>query len=78
MNEEFDDYTIEDLQEDINFLRKAGLIEVVGINDDGQWLYGATEQSKKMFLSIDKLDDEKFNSIINDLLSSVDDDTLDE
>jgi hypothetical protein len=32
----------------MEFLRKAGLIEVIGVNPDGQWLWAATEKSKTM------------------------------
>lgn len=28
---------------------RLGLIEVVGINQDGQWLYGATQRGKDLF-----------------------------
>jgi hypothetical protein len=73
-----DSYTMEDLQEDIEALRRAGLVEVIGITDDGQWLYGATEQSKKIFSSIEEMDSDKFNAIMNDLLSEHNDDTLGE
>ena len=30
---------------DLDFLREAGLIEVVGINDDGDWLYGLSKKT---------------------------------
>lgn len=43
-----DDYTVAELHEDMEFLRKAGLIEIIGVNEDGQWLWAATEESKKM------------------------------
>jgi hypothetical protein len=43
-----DEYTPEDLHDDMEFLRKAGLIEVIGVNPDGQWLWAATEKSKNM------------------------------
>jgi hypothetical protein len=43
-----DEYTPEDLHDDMEFLRKAGLIEVIGVNPDGQWLWAATEKSKTM------------------------------
>lgn len=45
---EWSDYSKEDLLADMEELRKAGLIEVVGINEDGDWLYGLTEKSRKI------------------------------
>jgi hypothetical protein len=73
-----DDYTVEDLKNDMESLRKAGLIEIIGITDDGEWLYGATPKSKELLKSIDTMTTEEFNAIMDDLLSAVDDDTLDE
>jgi hypothetical protein len=43
-----DEYTKDDLHNDMEFLRKAGLIEVIGVTEDGQWLWAATEKSKTM------------------------------
>jgi hypothetical protein len=43
-----EEYTIENLHDDMEFLRKAGLIEVIGVNEDGQWLWAATDKSKTM------------------------------
>ena len=43
-----DEYTTNDLHEDMEFLRKAGLIEVIGVNDDGDWLWAATEKGKSL------------------------------
>jgi DNA-binding MarR family transcriptional regulator len=73
-----DDYTVQDLKNDMESLRKAGLIEIIGITDDGEWLYGATPKSKELLKSIDTMSTEEFNAIMDDLLSAVDDDTLDE
>ena len=39
MNEEWNEALIKDL----DFLRDAGLIEIVGITDDGEWLYGLSK-----------------------------------
>ena len=39
MNEECNEALIKDL----DFLRDAGLIEIVGITDDGEWLYGLSK-----------------------------------
>ena len=43
-----DEYTKADLEDDMEFLRKAGLIEIIGVNPDGQWLWAATEKGKSM------------------------------
>jgi hypothetical protein len=41
-------YTKEDLFDDMEHLRKANLIEVKGMNEDGEWLWGPTAESLKM------------------------------
>lgn len=38
-----DDYSMDDLVADLESMQEAGLIEVKGINPDGDWLYGLTE-----------------------------------
>jgi hypothetical protein len=43
-----DDYTKEDLHKDMEALRKLGLIEVVGVREDGQWLWGPTQSALNM------------------------------
>jgi len=45
MNEQ-EEYGMEELAKDIEFLRKNNLIEVVGINQDGEWLYSLTKEIK--------------------------------
>ena len=37
-----------ELIKEINHLREIGLIEVVGIDNDGEWLYGPTEEGKNL------------------------------
>lgn len=44
-----DDYSPEDFERDFNQLLEEGLIEVVGINEKGQWLYSATEEGKRFY-----------------------------
>lgn len=63
-----EEYTREDLYEDLEALRKAGLIAVVGITDDGQWLYGPTELSTEIMKGLDKMDPEDFHSMVDDLV----------
>lgn len=46
--QEWSDYTKQDLLADLELLREQGLIEVVGINDDGEWLYGLSESARKI------------------------------
>jgi hypothetical protein len=41
-------YTKQDLFDDMEYLRKANLIEIKGMNEDGEWLWGPTAQSLKM------------------------------
>lgn len=75
----FEDYTMEDLHRDMEGLRKAGLIEVIGITDDGQWLYGATEKSKKYFELEKTMDPDEYHAMMEEVLSSIhDDDNLSE
>lgn len=50
MNGEFDELDLN--QQIISSLEEAvqlGLVEVTGITPDGQWLYSATEECRKMF-----------------------------
>jgi|688.fasta_scaffold125844_6 hypothetical protein len=41
-------YTKEDLFDDMEHLRKANLIEIKGMNEDGEWLWGPTAESLNM------------------------------
>ena len=43
-----DEYTKDDLYEDLQKLIDIGLIEIVGITEEGQWLYGPTQKSLDM------------------------------
>jgi hypothetical protein len=57
-------YTRNDLDRDIAALVRIGLIEAVGITEEGKWIYAATEKSNKMSeadrlrLIIDSYEDE--------------------
>jgi DNA-binding PadR family transcriptional regulator len=65
-NEETSDYeryTEKDLYRDLEVLRKAGLIEIDGILDDGQWLYTMTEEGRSLLT--------KTNDLNYDVLSNV-------
>lgn len=59
---EDEEYTFEDLQEDLDALAKVGLIEVHGITEDGKWLYGVSEKSKGM-------SQEEIEALINSTLN---------
>jgi hypothetical protein len=43
-----EEYTKQDLFDDMEHLRKANLIEIKGINEEGDWLWGPTAESLKM------------------------------
>ncbi len=62
------DYTREDLLRDMDMLRKVGLIEVIGVRPDGEWLWAPTEKSLSM------TEEERANLVLN----IVEEDYLDE
>lgn len=41
------EYDMSNLAEDLEFLRKNNLIEVTGINEDGEWLYALTKEARE-------------------------------
>jgi hypothetical protein len=45
---EYERYTEKDLYRDLEVLRKAGIIQIEGISDDGQWLYGMTQEGRDL------------------------------
>lgn len=47
----YERYTEQDLYRDLEILRKAGIIQIEGISDDGQWLYGMTQEGKDLMAS---------------------------
>ena len=67
MNDEetsdYERYTEKDLYRDLEVLRKAGLIEIDGILDDGQWLYTMTEEGRYLLT--------KTNDLNYDVLANV-------
>lgn len=46
MNQD-EEYSNSNLAEDLEFLRQHKLIEIVGINNDGEWLYSLTKEAKE-------------------------------
>lgn len=38
-----ENYTMQDLIADLESMHQAGLVEIKGIDPDGEWLYGLTE-----------------------------------
>jgi hypothetical protein len=45
---DYERYTEKDLYRDLEVLRKAGIIQIEGISDDGEWLYSMTEEGKEL------------------------------
>jgi hypothetical protein len=45
---DYERYTEQDLYRDLEVLRKAGIIQIEGISDDGQWLYGMTQEGRDL------------------------------
>jgi hypothetical protein len=43
-----------EVEKDLQFLVGAGLVEVAGINEDGEWLYQPTAKGKAMSLELMK------------------------
>jgi hypothetical protein len=43
-----EEYTDNQIINDMEYLRKLGLIEVVGINANGEWLWGATSKGHEV------------------------------
>lgn len=37
-----EEYSMDELIKDLESLQEAGLVEIKGIDEDGQWLYGLT------------------------------------
>lgn len=48
-------YSEKDLYRDLDILRKAGIIQVEGISDDGHWLYSMTEEGKRIVGDTDNM-----------------------
>jgi hypothetical protein len=55
MNDE-QEYGMEDLAEDIEFLRKNNFIEIVGVASNGEWLYALTKEMKERIADSSKED----------------------
>lgn len=51
----YERYTEKDLYRDMEILRKAGIIQIEGITDDGQWLYSMTEEGKSLMVDTNGL-----------------------
>lgn len=46
------EFSKEDFDKDFKYLVDEELIEVVGINEQGEWLYAATEKGRALYKSI--------------------------
>ncbi len=55
---------------ELNNLREMGLVEVVGINDDGEWLYAVTDRGKDAVNAIEGGDSDSLD-ILGDSLDSL-------
>lgn len=62
------EYGMKELIADMENLRKAGIIEISGITDDGQWLFGMTEFGKSLYDKLRHADPEAFAEVIENLL----------
>ena len=54
-----------DLRDDLDFLSSKGLIEVVGVDSEGEWLYGLSPRSQAL---INNSENEDPYSIISKLI----------
>lgn len=41
------------IQIDLQELMNVGLVDIIGINEDGEWLYGLTEEGRKVVEGFD-------------------------
>jgi DNA-binding MarR family transcriptional regulator len=69
-----DDETYQRILRELETLVKAGLIEVTGITDDGQWLYSMTPIAKEIIESLDPTDNETLARILVDIIDNLDED----
>ena len=72
---EWTDLSRNQLVEDLNFLRESGLIEVTGINDDGEWLYALTPKARQV------LDEDESGdpwAVISELIAKAEEENNDE
>lgn len=58
-----DDITKETIINDLEHLIKLGLVEVISINSDGEFLYGATEKART-------LSESEITAFLNEALDS--------
>jgi len=70
---EDENYTHEDLLKDLEVLRKAGLIEVSGITDTGEWLYSMSEFGTEAYKEIQSMSSDMLEGLIRDLLDKAED-----
>lgn len=65
MNDE-QEYGMDNLKEDLDYLRRANLIEVVGINEEGEWLYSLTKEAKER---VDASGDDDIWCVLHELIT---------
>ena len=67
MNQD-EEYSNSNLAEDLEFLRQNNLIEIVGINNDGEWLYSLTKEAKE---KVEANDDSDLWSVLHELITNI-------
>lgn len=65
MNDE-QEYGMDSIKEDLDYLRKMNLIEVVGINEEGEWLYSLTKEAKER---VDASGDDDIWCVLHELIT---------
>lgn len=66
-----DEYTLDDLTRDLEMMRKSGLIEVSGINDDGHWIYSMTDFGRKIYDDIRDSDPATVAELLDGIIQKV-------
>ena len=70
MPEDEEPQEIQGILKDIETLREKGLIEVVGINEEGEWLYGLSPTAKQLVTELRGETDDPW-SMISALMSDI-------
>lgn len=69
-----DDETYQRIIKELEALVRAGLVEVTGITDDGQWLYNMTPIAREIIESLSPDDNETLARILIDIIDNLDED----
>lgn len=68
-----DDPVYQQIIEELNVLIEMGLVEITGITDDGEWLYGLTPNAKKISEGVDKSNSGWMNDVIDAIVEQNED-----